>query len=160
MNSKYSFGLRLRNGGPYECLKESVQGAGPGGYETNLSTLLGRPSSKLAQEPRGDLTSRNEDTPGVGNYDMRPSSMGPSHRFGKALRDGDGIGGCNGSTRTPGPGAYTVSSKMLRVESGKTMSKRTPMLPEDRMKVPGPGTYESYVELIKEGKPQYKYEIL
>ncbi len=52
-------------GSPYEAIKETSQGVGPGGYDTNFSTLITRPSSKLGHQKRNFLTTK-DDYPGVG----------------------------------------------------------------------------------------------
>lgn len=64
-----------------------MKGPGPAAYETNLSSLL-RPGSRIGNQLRGELCeSQINVVPGVGNYNVRPTTAGPFHRFGSTTRD-------------------------------------------------------------------------
>ncbi|CAD8199271.1 unnamed protein product [Paramecium pentaurelia] len=143
--SSYSMRNKPQLGGIDDNLRELKNGPGPAAYETNYSTILSRPASRIGNQNRGGFYDTKPYIPGVGKYNVRPATSGPYHRFGNALRDST----FTERVQTPGPGQYLHQSH-LNLKATTISSKRMPTATDS---APGPGHYDPSTDFTKRSVP-------
>jgi len=124
---------------------------GPGAYTPNDITKSKQPAYKIGTSSRDGLNSSYVGgQPGPGQYNPSPMKSKGQIRFGSSTRKG-----LSETTFTPGPGAYTVPSKVnegpkyhmgIKKEDQSLMYAKT---------IPGPGAYNPSVRFVKDSQPSF-----
>ena len=118
---------------------------GPGQYQP----LYRNGSAKYTMRAKTNV-SKNDVTPGPGNYNVRTdkSLQAPSYKFGTEKKDGLNLAQ---SRYVPGPGNYEYNADAINVKNPKFSFGKETRGKDQRPMTPGPGQY-SYKQYIgKEG---------